>query len=46
MPGSQSSFQLPHRGQATRLHEVRGPDKRAAAIAGWVTKLERGEAVY
>jgi uncharacterized protein YdeI (YjbR/CyaY-like superfamily) len=29
-----------------RLHEVRTPDKRAAAIAKWVAKLERGESVY
>ena len=29
-----------------RLHEVRSPDKRAAAIAKWVAKLERGETVY
>jgi uncharacterized protein YdeI (YjbR/CyaY-like superfamily) len=29
-----------------RLHEVRSPDKRAAAIAKWVAKLERGESVY
>ena len=29
-----------------RLHEVRTPDKRAAAIAKWVAKLERGETVY
>jgi uncharacterized protein YdeI (YjbR/CyaY-like superfamily) len=29
-----------------RLHEVRSPDKRAAAIAKWVAKLERSETVY
>jgi len=29
-----------------RLHDVRDPKKRPAAIAKWVAKLERGETVY
>lgn len=29
-----------------RLHDVRDPARRAAAIEKWMTKLERGEAAY
>ena len=29
-----------------RLHDVRDPEKRAAAIAKWVAMLERGETAY